>query len=143
MSDTLRSLFSGAKPESTGGQKTSGSFASSGGTSGKSDDTTDSKASAQEVMPDIIPSATIKVVGIGGGGSNAVKRMVEMQSQGVEFISVNTDAQALYHNPAATKLNIGRGTTRGLGAGANPDIGKKAMEESTDEVKTALEGLMF
>jgi cell division protein FtsZ len=140
MSDTLRSLFSGAKPESTGGQKTSGSFASSGGTSGKSDDTTDSKASAQEVMPDIIPSATIKVVGIGGGGSNAVKRMVEMQSQGVEFISVNTDAQALYHNPAATKLNIGRGTTRGLGAGANPDIGKKAMEESTDEVKTALEG---
>ncbi len=128
MSDTLRSLFSGSKA----GGSTSDPAAS--GTTSKS------SFDHQEVLPDIIPSASIRVVGIGGGGSNAVKRMVDMKTQGVEFIAVNTDAQALYHNPAETKLNIGRGTTRGLGAGANPDIGKKSAEESTDEIKMALEG---
>ena len=80
-------------------------------------------------------------MGIGGGGCNAVKRMIEMGVQGVEFIAVNTDAQALYHNPAPIKLNVGRGTTRGLGAGANPDIGRKAAEESSDEIKEVLEGV--
>lgn len=130
MSDTLRSLFSGTK-EKNG---SSGSTASGGSRSSASD------SSHQEVLPDIIPSANIRVVGIGGAGSNAVKRMIELKAQGVEFLAFNTDAQALYHNPAPKKINIGRGTTRGLGAGANPDIGKKAAEESSEEIKASLMG---
>lgn len=113
----------------------------SDGSAISSSSSTSSSDSSQEVLPDIIPSANIRVMGIGGGGCNAVKRMIEMKVQGVEFIAINTDAQALYHNPAMTKLNIGRGTTRGLGAGANPDIGRKAAEESSDEIKEALEGV--
>lgn len=136
MSDTLRSLFSGTK---SNGATSSKSSTSTSGTSSTGDDST-SDFSHQEVLPDIIPSASIRVVGLGGGGSNAVKRMVEMKTQGVEFIALNTDAQALYHNPAGTKLNIGRGTTRGLGAGSNPDIGKKSAEESSDDIRSALEG---
>ncbi|MSR87392.1 cell division protein FtsZ [Candidatus Peribacteria bacterium] len=88
----------------------------------------------------MVPGATIRVLGVGGGGGNAVKRMVEGKLHGVDFIAVNTDAQALYHNPAAKKITIGRGTTRGLGAGANPEIGKRAAEESMEEIKAALEG---
>jgi cell division protein FtsZ len=87
------------------------------------------------------PGATICVLGAGGGGSNAISRMVESKVKGVEFIAVNTDMQALYHNPAGKKITIGRGTTRGLGAGANPDIGKKAAEESSEEIKSSLEGV--
>jgi len=86
------------------------------------------------------PGADIRVLGTGGAGSNAVKRMVENKVQGVEFIAVNTDIQALYHNPAGKKITIGRGTTRGLGAGANPDIGKRAAEESSEEIKAAIDG---
>ncbi|MCK5017325.1 MAG: cell division protein FtsZ, partial [Candidatus Peribacteraceae bacterium] len=97
-------------------------------------------SSTHEVCPDMTPGADIRVLGTGGGGANAVKRMLEAKVQGVEFISVNTDIQALYHNPAPKKITIGRGTTRGLGAGANPDIGKKAAEESSEEIKSALEG---
>ncbi|NLG06974.1 cell division protein FtsZ [Candidatus Peribacteria bacterium] len=97
-------------------------------------------ASSTEVRPDATPGATIRVLGGGGGGSNAVRRMVDAKVQGVDFIAVNTDMQALYHNPAPTKITIGRGTTRGLGAGGNPDVGKKAAEESTEELKSALEG---
>jgi len=93
-----------------------------------------------EITPDITPVANIKVMGVGGGGCNALNRMIKSGLKGVEFIAVNTDAQALYHNDAPTKLNIGRATTRGLGAGANPDIGKQAAEESIEEIKEALEG---
>ncbi|MFH0770674.1 MAG: cell division protein FtsZ [Candidatus Peregrinibacteria bacterium] len=87
------------------------------------------------------PSATIAVLGVGGGGTNAVDRMVRGKVSGVDFIAVNTDIQALYHNPAPRKITIGRGTTRGLGAGSNPEIGKKAAEESSEEIKSALEGV--
>ncbi len=129
MSDTLRSLFSGSKPAgSQQGDDDSGAA------------TTGGAVSSREVRPDVTPGADIRVLGAGGGGSNAIKRMMDAKIQGVDFIAVNTDVQALYHNPAAKKLTIGRGVTRGLGAGANPDIGKKAAEESMEEIKKSLEG---
>ncbi|EAF6333194.1 cell division protein FtsZ [Listeria monocytogenes] len=84
--------------------------------------------------------ATIKVIGVGGGGNNAVNRMIEHGVQGVEFISVNTDAQALNLAKAETKLQIGTKLTRGLGAGAVPEIGKKAAEESHEQIEEALKG---
>ncbi|MDN4073527.1 MULTISPECIES: cell division protein FtsZ [Fictibacillus] len=84
--------------------------------------------------------ATIKVIGVGGGGSNAVNRMIEHGVQGVEFICVNTDAQALNLSKAQIKMQIGSKLTRGLGAGANPEIGKKAAEESREQVEEALRG---
>jgi cell division protein FtsZ len=84
--------------------------------------------------------AVIKVVGIGGGGSNAVNRMVDAGLKGVEFIAVNTDAQALLMCDADEKLHIGAQSTRGLGAGANPEVGREAAWESRDEVKEALKG---
>lgn len=98
------------------------------------------KARTMEVTPEITPVASIKVLGIGGGGGNAVNRMIKAGLKGVEFISINTDAQALYHSDASTKINIGRATTRGLGAGSNPDVGRQAAEESIDEIKDAIEG---
>ncbi len=121
MSDAFRSLFSSsrstplhpAQPEST---------------------------DSREVRPDMLPGAVIRVLGVGGGGCNAVARMVNGKVPGVEFIAVNTDVQALYHSPAPRKITIGRGTTRGLGAGANPEIGKRSAEESTEEIKAALDG---
>ena len=75
-------------------------------------------------------TATIKVIGVGGAGNNAVNRMVDSGIRGVEFIAVNTDRQALLLSKAATKIQIGEKITRGLGAGANPDIGAQAAEES-------------
>lgn len=84
--------------------------------------------------------AQIKVIGVGGGGSNAVNRMIEHGVQGVEFIAVNTDAQALKLSKAETKLQIGSKLTRGLGAGANPEVGKKAAEESKEQIEEALNG---
>jgi cell division protein FtsZ len=86
----------------------------------------------------ISPVANIKVVWVGGGWNNAVNRMIESGIEGIEFIAVNTDAQALFTSKAQTRINIGRATTRGLGAGANPDTGKKAAEESSEELKQAL-----
>ena len=100
----------------------------------------DSTNKKQEQEFRVEPIARIKVIGVGGGGSNAVNRMIDEGIQGVDFIAVNTDVQALYHNPAGRKITIGRGTTRGLGAGANPEIGKRAAEESTEEIKKELEG---
>lgn len=88
----------------------------------------------------ISPIANIKVVGVGGGGNNAVNRMIESGIEGIEFIAINTDAQALFTSKAATRINIGRATTRGLGAGANPETGKKAAEESSEEIKQVLTG---
>ncbi|MBI5754781.1 cell division protein FtsZ [Candidatus Peregrinibacteria bacterium] len=93
-----------------------------------------------EVRPDISPVAQIKVFGVGGGGGNAVNRMIKANLKGIEFISVNTDAQALYHSEAPLKINIGKATTRGLGAGSNPDMGRQAAEESSEELKSVLEG---
>lgn len=84
--------------------------------------------------------AQIKVIGVGGGGSNAVNRMIDAGVQGVEFIAVNTDAQALHRSKAPIKLQIGEKLTRGLGAGAKPEVGKKAAEESREQIENALRG---
>jgi len=96
-------------------------------------------------MPEIKPAdiqtfATIKVVGVGGAGGAGINRMVEAGVTGVEFIAVNTDAQALHNSKAQHKIHIGRETTRGLGAGADPSVGQKAAEESKEELKKALQG---
>jgi cell division protein FtsZ len=85
-------------------------------------------------------TATIKVIGVGGGGTNAVNRMVDSGIRGVEFVAVNTDRQALLLSKAASKIQIGEKITRGLGAGANPDIGAQAAEESKNEITEALRG---
>ncbi|HDX9576576.1 TPA: cell division protein FtsZ [Bacillus pseudomycoides] len=84
--------------------------------------------------------ANIKVIGVGGGGNNAVNRMIENGVQGVDFIAVNTDAQALNLSKAETRMQIGGKLTRGLGAGANPEVGKKAAEESKEQIQEALRG---
>jgi cell division protein FtsZ len=82
--------------------------------------------------------ARMKVVGVGGGGGNAVNRMIEERLEGVEFISVNTDAQALLSSKSDVKIQIGKKLTRGLGAGARPEIGRQAIEENRDEVGRCL-----
>src|SRR5580658_7687910 len=84
--------------------------------------------------------AVIKVVGVGGGGTNAISRMVDAGLRGVEFIAANTDAQALAMCDADIKLNIGHVSTHGLGAGANPEVGFGAAAESRDDIKEALKG---
>jgi cell division protein FtsZ len=84
--------------------------------------------------------AVIKVVGIGGGGVNAVNRMIEQGLKGVEFIAINTDAQALLMSDADVKLDVGRESTRGLGAGADPEVGRKAAEDAKDEIEELLRG---
>ncbi len=85
-------------------------------------------------------NARMKVIGVGGGGGNAVNRMVDEDLEGVEFISVNTDSQALKTSKAPIKIQIGKKLTRGLGAGARPEIGRQAIEESRDEMRKALDG---
>jgi len=99
-----------------------------------------SRQRTMEVTPEITPVANIKVIGIGGGGCNAVNRMIKAGLKGIEFIGINTDAQALYHSDAPTKINIGKATTRGLGAGSNPDVGRQAAEESIEEIKEIMDG---
>lgn len=94
----------------------------------------------QVVEPAIETFAKIKVIGVGGAGGAAVNRMIEAGVEGVEFITINTDAQALYHSKAKAKIHIGKDTTKGLGAGADPIVGQRAAEESIDEIKKALEG---
>ena len=84
--------------------------------------------------------ATIKVIGVGGGGNNAVNRMIDHGVEGVDFIAVNTDAQALNMSKAEIKMQIGGKLTRGLGAGANPEVGKKAAEESKEQIEEVLKG---
>lgn len=93
-----------------------------------------------EVTPSIETFARIKVVGVGGGGNSAINRMIAGGVKGVEFVAINTDAQALHNSKASVKLHIGRETTRGLGAGADPKIGQKAAEEAEDEIKEILKG---
>src|ERR1035437_6123487 len=95
-------------------------------------------------MPQIEPAietfAKIKVAGVGGAGGAAINRMVEAGVDGVEFIAINTDAQALFHSKAQKKIHIGKDTTKGLGAGADPVVGQSAAEESADDIKKAFEG---
>lgn len=96
-------------------------------------------------MPEVKPSdiqsfASIKVVGVGGAGGSAINRMKEAGLAGVQFIAVNTDAQALHNSKADVKVHIGRDTTRGLGAGADPSVGESAANESREELKSVLEG---
>ncbi len=93
-----------------------------------------------QVTPAIETFARIKVVGVGGAGGAAINRMVEAGVDGVEFIAINTDAQALHHSKAGTKIHIGHDSTKGLGAGANPTVGQRAAEESYDDIKAAIEG---
>jgi len=93
-----------------------------------------------QVAPEIETFARIKVIGVGGAGGAAVNRMIEAGVDGVEFIVVNTDAQALHHSKAGTKIHIGKDATRGLGAGANPSVGEKAAIESIDDIKKAIDG---
>lgn len=91
-------------------------------------------------MPELDSLASIKVVGVGGSGGNAVMRMIQAKLRGIEFVAVNTDAQALSHNEAPIKIQIGKDSTRGLGAGADPEIGRKAAEENKEEIYEALKG---
>ena len=84
--------------------------------------------------------AVIKVIGVGGGGVNAINRMIEVGLKGVEFIAINTDAQALLMSDADVKLDVGRELTRGLGAGANPAVGRKAAEDHREEIEEVLKG---
>ena len=93
-----------------------------------------------QVKPDIETFAKIKVIGAGGSGGSAVDRMVESGIRGVEFLAMNTDVQALHHNQAPLKLHIGKTVTRGLGAGMNPDMGKRSAEEAQNEIREALKG---
>lgn len=93
-----------------------------------------------QVAPAIETFASIKVVGVGGAGGAAINRMVEAGVRDVEFIAVNTDAQALHHSKADKKIHIGKEATRGLGAGADPIVGQKAAEESIEDIKNALQG---
>jgi cell division protein FtsZ len=93
-----------------------------------------------EILPEVDTSARIKVIGCGGGGGSALNRMIDAKMQGVEFVVINTDAQALLHSKAPQKIHIGRETTRGLGAGADPEVGRKAAEESEKEIYEAVKG---
>ncbi len=104
----------------------------------------DSNENSQQYMPEVKPElqsiAKIKVVGVGGGGGSAINRMIEAKVKGVEFIAVNTDLQALQNSLASIKIHIGKTTTRGLGAGMNPGVGRKSAEESQNELREALKG---
>jgi cell division protein FtsZ len=93
-----------------------------------------------EVKPAIESFAKIKVIGVGGSGGSAINRMIRSKIKGVEFITANTDVQALHNSQAAKKIQLGKSITRGLGAGMNPDIGRQAAEESQNELKEALNG---
>lgn len=93
-----------------------------------------------QIKPPFETFARIKVVGVGGSGGNALARMIEARIHGVEFIAVNTDAQALHATNAPTKIHVGKSLTRGLGAGMNPDIGKQAAEDTKEEIQNALKG---
>jgi len=93
-----------------------------------------------EVKPEIETFAKIKVVGVGGSGGSAINRMVVSKIRGVEFVAINTDVQALHHSQANIKLHIGKTTTRGLGAGMDPEVGRRSAEESQSEIRDAIKG---
>ncbi len=93
-----------------------------------------------EIKPDIETFAKIKVVGVGGSGGNAISRMIDAKIKGVEFVAINTDAQALHHSKAQEKVHVGKNLTKGLGAGMNPEVGRQAAEENRDEIQEVLKG---
>jgi len=93
-----------------------------------------------EIKPDLDSVAKIKVVGVGGGGNSALNRMIQAKVKGVDFIALNTDAQALFNSIATTKLNIGKTITKGLGAGMDPELARRSAEESQNEIKDLLKG---
>ncbi len=93
-----------------------------------------------EIKPEIETFAKIKVVGVGGSGGSAINRMIDSKIKGVEFIAINTDIQALHHNQARHKLHIGQLTTKGLGAGMNPEVGSQAAQESINDIRDMLKG---
>ena len=100
---------------------------------------TNQKTMAQ-IKTEVETFARIKVVGVGGSGKNAVNHMVNAKVKGIDFISINTDAQDLHHSLAKKKIHVGKNLTRGLGAGMNPEIGKRAAEETREEIQEALKG---
>ncbi len=93
-----------------------------------------------QVQPEVEAFARIRVVGVGGSGKNAVNHMIDSKVRGVDFIAINTDAQDLHHSLAKKKIHIGKNLTRGLGAGMNPELGKRASEETKEEVQQSLKG---
>lgn len=93
-----------------------------------------------EIKPEIETFAKIKVVGVGGSGCSAINRMIASKIKGVEFIAINTDVQALHHNDAKQKLHIGHATTKGLGAGMNPDVGLQSAQENINDIRDLLKG---
>jgi len=93
-----------------------------------------------EIKPPVETFARIKVVGVGGSGGSAISRMIESKLRGVEFVAINTDAQALHHNKATEKVHIGKNLTKGLGSGMNPDVGRQAAEENREEIQEVLKG---
>lgn len=93
-----------------------------------------------QIKPEVEAFARIKVIGVGGSGKNAVNHMINCKVRGVEFIAVNTDAQDLHHSEAKKKIHIGKNLTRGLGTGMNPELGKRAVEETKEEIQEALKG---
>ena len=95
-------------------------------------------SNTREVHPEVETFAKIKVIGIGGSGGAAITRMMTDRIRGVEFIAVNTDAQALHHNTSKRKIHIGKNITRGLGAGMDPEIGLKAAEEAVDKIRESI-----
>jgi len=93
-----------------------------------------------QIKPSVETFAKIKVIGIGGSGSNAISRMIACKIHGIDFVAINTDAQDLHHTAASEKLHIGKNLTRGLGAGMNPEIGRQAAEENRDEIHQVVKG---
>lgn len=95
---------------------------------------------AKQVKPEVESFARIRVIGVGGSGNNAINYMINSKVRGVDFIAVNTDAQALHNSPARKKIHIGKNVTRGLGTGMNPELGKRAADETKEEIQEALKG---
>src|SRR6185503_11493774 len=93
-----------------------------------------------QIKPEVESFARIKVIGVGGSGGNTVNHMVNSKVRGVEFVAINTDAQDLHHSLAKKKIHIGKNLTRGLGTGMNPELGKRAVEETKEEVQEAIKG---
>ena len=93
-----------------------------------------------QIRPEVETFARIKVLGVGGSGKNAVNHMITSKVRGVDFVAVNTDAKDLHHSEAKKKIHIGKNLTRGLGTGMDPDIGRRAVEETKEEIQEALKG---
>ena len=94
----------------------------------------------KQIKPDVEAFARIRVIGVGGSGGNAVNHMINSKVKGVEFIVINTDAQDLHHTLSKKKIHIGKNLTRGLGTGMNVDLGKRAAEETKEEIQESLKG---